>query len=99
MDILGLQAAIAELQKATTAQSEKIAALEAQVAKDVNAIADKVIAALTPMMSQACASVDALTVTASSAIDEINNSVRDALEVVKRVDGATVIVKLGPKPE
>lgn len=60
---------------------DRLGALEAQTAKDTEAIADKVIAALVPQ-------VQAVTQTLNAVADEV-------LTVVRRIDGATITVRLG----
>lgn len=79
----------AEFQPVLNALMDHIAQLEAQTAKDVDAIADKVIAGLTPSVNQAVAAVNTLTVTASAAVTEIVNTAR-------RINGAKITVDLGP---
>ena len=66
---------------------DRIAALEAQSAKDTNAIADKLIAAVLPVIQAAGASVDTMTLT-------VNASATEFLRLAKRIDGAKLV--LGP---
>ena len=73
----------AEMQPILSALMDRIAALEAQTAKDTEAIADKVIAALVPQLQ-------ALTQTANAVAGE-------AMAIIRRIDGAAVTVKLGPE--
>lgn len=95
MDPLGLKSSTDELVKAAQAlpievQSvvlpilDRIGQLEAQAAKDTNAIADKVIAAVVPQ-------IQALTETANAVADQ-------AMSLLRRIDGASVTVKLGDMP-
>lgn len=88
MDILGLQNAVNKLQQTADEQQQKIATLESQVAKDVNQIADKVIAAVMPEVEKLRQSFDSL-------ILVVDASVTEALGVVRRINGASVTVKLG----
>ena len=92
MDPLGLQQSIAAL-------ADKVAALEAQAAKDQNAIVDKVLVAILPEIramraavtsgiEKACTSVDQITLT-------VNASVTEALALARRIDGASF--RLGPE--
>jgi len=74
----------AEFQPVITALMDRIAQLEAQTAKDVDAIADKVIAAMVPQ-------AQALTQTVNAVADQ-------AMTLIRRLDGAQVTVKLGPEP-
>lgn len=69
----------------------RIAELEDKTAKDIDAMADKVIAAFTPKVDAALASFDkavgavnTLTVTASGGIEEVVNSVNAITMLVKR---------------
>ena len=70
---------------------DRVDALEAQSAKDVQAIADKVLAELKPMIQSMVDAVNTLTVTGGAAVQE-------TMTTVRRLDGMTVIVKLGPEP-
>lgn len=79
----------AELQPILSALLDRITQLETQTSKDVDAVADKIIAALTPIVKQAVDAVNTLTVTASSAVGEIVNTAR-------RVNGAKLTIELGP---
>lgn len=88
MDPLGLQKAIDDLSAKLNEQQDRIAQLETQIAKDVNAIADKVIAAVLPEVQGARASVDQMAVVISA-------SVTEALNLAKRLNGATL--SLGPE--
>jgi Flp pilus assembly protein TadG len=90
MDLLGVQADLAKAQGALALMADRIAALETQTAKDVNAIADKVIAAVLPEVQGARASVDQLAVVVSA-------SVQETLVLVRRIDGAGFTFKLGPE--
>lgn len=88
MDPIGLKAAVAalpaEIQPVLGALMDRIDALETQSAKDTQAIADKVLAALIPQLQ---------------AITQSVNAVADqALGVVRRIDGFTITMKLGPEP-
>ena len=87
MDPIGLKAAVAELpaeiQPVLSALMDRIDALEAKEAADLNALADKVIAALTPQLQ-------AITQTVNAVADQ-------AMTVIRRVDGAQITVKLGPE--
>lgn len=87
MDPIGLKAAVAalpgEVQPVLTALMDRIDALEAKEAADLDALADKVIAALTPQLQ-------AITQTVNAVADQ-------AMTIIRRVDGATVTVKLGPQ--
>lgn len=88
MDPLGIQKAMAavpaEVQPLIQYLMDRTDQLEAQTAKDTRAIADKVIAALVPQ-------VQAMTQTVNAVADQ-------AMTLIRRLDGATVTVKLGPEP-
>jgi hypothetical protein len=74
----------AEAQPLIASLMDRIDALEAKEAADLNALADKVIAAVTPQLQ---------------AITETVNGLTDqALGVVRRIDGLTLTMKLGPAP-
>lgn len=88
MDILGIQTDLAKAQASLDEALTRIATLEAQSAKDVGAITDKVIAALLPEVKAARASIDQLTLVASA-------SVTEALALARRIDGAKF--SLGPE--
>ena len=88
MDPLNFQKSISDLSAVVNQQQDRLAALEGQVAKDVNAITDKVTAALLPELQGARASIDQMTVV-------INAAVTEALALARRIDGATF--KLGPE--
>lgn len=89
MDLLGVQADLAKAQTSLVAMADRVQALETQAARDVNAIADKVIAAVLPEVQGARASVDQLTLVASA-------SVQETLVLVRRIDGAAFTFRLGP---
>lgn len=92
-DEVGLKAA---QQADATAKTliDRIAALEAQSARDVNAIADKVIAAVLPEVQKTRGSIetclDNITLT-------VNASVTECLAMARRLDGANMTFKLGPE--
>ena len=67
---------------------DRVDALEARSAADMQRIADQIIKALAPEVQAMVDAVNTLTVTASAAVEEVVNTVR-------RVDGASVTVKLG----
>lgn len=71
----------AELQPVIAALMDRIDALEKQSAADMDQLATKIIAALVPQ-------AQALTQTVNAVADE-------ALTVIRRLDGATLTVKLG----
>jgi hypothetical protein len=87
MDPIGLKAAVAalpaEIQPILATLLDRIDALEAQTAKDTKAIADEVIAALVPQ-------AQALTQT-------VNAVANQAMTLIRRIDGASMTVKLGPE--
>jgi hypothetical protein len=102
MDPLGLQADIAKTQAALNAALDRIAALEAQTAKDVSAIADKVLNGVLPevqaMRVSLAAGID-------KAVDSVNQlslvasaSVTEALALARRIDGAKFILAPEPPP-
>lgn len=78
-----VEALPAEFQPVLTAMMDRIATLEAQGAKDIGAIADKVIAAILP-------EVQGMRVEFSAAVQE-------TLVLIRRVNGLTVTVALGPE--
>lgn len=85
MDPIGLKAAVAalpaELQPVLSALMGRIDALEAKEAADLDALADKVIAAVIPQLQ-------AMTQTVNAVADQ-------AMTLIRRVDGASMTVKLG----
>lgn len=89
-DLLGVKADIKAAGDVGQDLIARVAALEAQSAKDVNAIADKVIAALTPLVKEGVDAVNTLTITSSNAVDQ-------ALRLLRRVNGAAITVTLGPE--
>ena len=89
MDPLGLSKLPAEFQPVISGLMDRIDALEAQSAKDTQAVADKLIAALTPMVKEAVDSVNTLTVTVATSVDE-------ALGLLRR--GVVAKVEWGPEP-
>lgn len=88
MDPLGIQkamaAAPAELQPLIQYLMDRTDALEAQAAKDTEAIADKVIAAVVPL--------------GQAMVQTVNNVADEAMTLIRRFDGASMTVKLGPEP-
>jgi hypothetical protein len=96
MDITGglakeIAALPAELQPIINGLLQRIDSLEAQIARDANAIADKVIEALAPRVDEAVKAVNTMTITVGCAADL-------AIRTIQRVDGMSVAVKLGPDP-
>lgn len=77
----------AEMQPIIMAVMDRVAALEAQSAKDANAIADKLIAAILPEIQGARV--------------EFSAAVQEMLVTVKRLNGAvvTTTVALGPEAQ
>lgn len=71
----------------------RIAELEDKTAKDIDAMADKVIAAFSPKVDAALEAVNTLTVTASNGIGEVVNSVNAITALVKR----GVVTQWGPE--
>ncbi|HXE05763.1 MAG TPA: hypothetical protein VN579_07245 [Bryobacteraceae bacterium] len=92
MDLLGVQADIAKTQAALNEAVNRISQLEVQSAKDVNAITDKLIAAVLPEVRAARGSIDQLTMTLSA-------SVQEALVTIRRINGATIKFELGPEAQ
>lgn len=90
MDLLGVQKDLDTMGAQLTSALARIADLEAQTAKDVDAIADKLIAALLPEAQAARASVDQLTVVCSASVTEV-------LALARRIDGAALSFKLAPE--
>lgn len=88
MDLLGVQSDIAALKGILADQDTKILALESKAAQDVKDIVAQVIAGLRPPVLQACEAVNTLTVTVNTAVAEIVNTAR-------RINGASITVKLG----
>jgi hypothetical protein len=88
MDPLNLQKTVESLQATLNSQQQQIAALEAKIAEDANSIADKLLGQIMPEVRGIRESVDSLILTTSNAVDEVVN-------VVSRIDGASVTVKLG----
>lgn len=92
MDILGLKQVAAtlptELQTFATALIESISQLETKTAGDVEAIADKVIAGIQPMVKEAVDAVNTVTLT-------INASVVEITGLARRIDGAEMKFTLG----
>lgn len=84
MDPLNLNSIPADIK----ALMDRVDALEARSAADMQRIADQIIKALAPEVQAMVDAVNTLTVTASAAVEEVVNTVR-------RVDGASVTVKLG----
>lgn len=69
---------------------DRVDALETKGAADVQAIADKVIAGLQPMVKEAVDGVNNLTVTVGVSIQEVT-------ALARRIDGAKLTVTLGPE--
>lgn len=93
MDVTGglskaVEALPAELQPILNSAFDRIAVLEAKIAADENALADKIIAALVPQ-------AQAMTQTVNAVGDEFTQLIRQALKLLGRVDGASI--KLGPE--
>lgn len=93
MDVTGglakeVAALPAELQPVLTAAFDRCAALEAKIAADENALANKIIAALVPQ-------AQAMTQTVNAVGDEFTQLIRQALKLIGRVDGLSI--KLGPE--
>jgi hypothetical protein len=90
MDILGIQKDLDTTRAALNQALDRIAQLETQTAKDVDAIASKVIGGLSPLVKEATDAINtvALTVNATATI---------AQNVIRRLDGATATLKLGPE--
>ena len=99
MDLLGIQADLAKTEQALNAALDRIAALETQMAKDINSIADKVISALLPEVQASraalIAGIEKITASADTLTLTVNASVTEALALARRIDGATF--KLGPE--
>ena len=91
----GLAAAVAglpaEFQKDFAPFIDQAAALESKTALDVNQIVDKILAGVMPRIDRTCEAVDTLTLTVGASAQEL-------LTTARRIDGATVTVKLGPEP-
>ena len=90
MDILGVQKDIAELKALANQQQDRITTLEGQLAKDVNQVVDKVLAAVLPEFEKARQSIDTMTVA-------IDVSITEALGVIRRLNGAKLKITLGPE--
>lgn len=82
---------ISQMEAALSALMDKVAALEAQGARDTNAIADKLIAAIVPLVQSG---VDKVTSTVDTLTVTVNSSIMEALRLAKRIDGAKIV--LGP---
>ncbi len=80
----------AEMQEFATAVMAQMTVLETKSALDVNAIADKVLAGLKPMVEQATGAVNTMTLT-------VNASVVEVTALVRRIDGASMRFSLGPE--
>ncbi len=89
-DPIGLKALPAEVQPIFEQLMNRIDTLEAQGAKDVNAIADKIIAAVGPKVDAAVEAVNTLTLTANASVVEVT-------ALARRIDGASATFKLGPE--
>ncbi len=94
MDILGLKQVAAtlpvEMQAFATGLIDNISQLETKTAGDIQAIADKVIAGLQPMVKEAVDAVNTLTLTANASVVEITG-------LARRIDGAQMKFTLGPE--
>jgi allophanate hydrolase subunit 1 len=90
MDILGLEKLPAEAQPIIKQLLDRVDALEAQSAKDISAIADKVIAGLGPKVDEVVTAVNTITLT-------VNASVVEITALARRIDGAKLKFELGPE--
>ena len=89
MSLTGVTEAAATIPADIKLLMDRVDVLEAQSAKDTQAVADKLIAALTPMVKEAVDSVNTLTVTVATSVDE-------ALGLLRR--GVVAKVEWGPEP-
>jgi hypothetical protein len=95
MDILGIQEKLEQMVALLNQQQDRIAQLEAQVSKDLNAVVDKVLAAMLPEVQAMRGSVDqAVLVVSASATEAMGLVTR----TIARLDGAGITLKLGPDP-
>jgi hypothetical protein len=90
-DPLALEKALDRIAALESTVAAQAIAIESKTAADASAIAKQVIDGLSPIVKDAVEAVNTLTVTGSNAINE-------ALNTVRRLDGLTIAVKLGPEP-
>lgn len=97
MDLLGLQNSVTQMQKLLDDQQAKILQLESQTARDVNVIVDKVLAGVMPRVDAAAAEVQGVREAVELMTTTISAAVTEALGVVRRLNGASVTMQLGPE--
>ena len=91
MSLTGVTEAAATIPADIQLLMDRVATLESQSAKDVQAIADKVLAELKPMVQSVVDAANALVVT-------VDGSVTETLALIRRIDGMKVTVTLAPEP-